>query len=86
MCRPPIPGPLRVDGELLSLSGEFAPLAHALAVDRERDRSRSAYWSEMDADEPQFCERPLLSLRLSDTERESFGKRPDEDVVEPVVR
>ena len=55
-----MPGHLRVDGQLLSLSGEFAPLAHALAVDRKRDRSRSGSWFEMDADEPQFRERPLL--------------------------
>ena len=64
-----MPGPLRVDGELLSLSGEFAPLANALAVDHERDRPRSGSWSEIDADEPQFRERPLLSLRLYDIER-----------------
>ena len=30
-CRSPMPGPLRVDEELLSLSGEFVPLAHALS-------------------------------------------------------
>ena len=68
-----MPGPLRVDVELLSLSGEFAPLAHALAVNREQDRPRSGSWSEMDADELRFRERPLLSPQLSDTERESFG-------------
>ena len=82
-------GPLRVDGELLLLSGEFAPLAHALAVDCEQDCPRSGSWSEMDVDELRFRERLLLSLQLSDTERESFEKRPerpDEDVVELVVR
>ena len=67
-----MPGHVRVDRQLLSLSGEFTPLAHALAVDRERDRPRSGSWYEMDADEPRFRERPLLSLRLSDTERGLF--------------
>ena len=84
-----MPDHLRVDGELLSLSGEFAPLAHALAIDRERDHPRPGSWNDMDAEKPQFRERPLLSLRLSDTERESFEKRPerpDENVVEPIVR
>ena len=55
-----MPGHLRVDGQLLSLSGEFAPLAHALTVDHEQDRSRSGSWFEMDANEPQFRECPLL--------------------------
>ena len=67
-----MPGPLRIDGELLLLSGEFAPLAHVLAVDCEQDRPRSGSWSEMDADELQFHECLLLSLQLSNTERESF--------------
>ena len=67
-----MPSPLRVDGELLSLSGEFVPPVHALAVDREWDCPRSGSWSEMDGDESQFRERPLLSLRSSDTERELF--------------
>ena len=67
-----MPGPLRVDEELLSLSGEFAPLAHALAVNYKWDCSGSGSWSEMDADEPRFCEWPLLSPQPSDTEQELF--------------
>ena len=77
-----VPAARRLDGELLSLSGEFAPLA---PVERERERPRSGSWSDVDTDEPRVRDLPLLSLLLSDTERESKENKPEDEVVDPVV-
>lgn len=73
-------GGYRDCGELLSLNGEFAPLA--LDLERDRPLSGSPWSGEEAREELRVRERPRLSLRLSEPDREP-DRMTDEDVAEP---